>query len=126
MSEDDFRQRVRTALKGCDVMRVETGIHHGVPDLNVCRLGVEAWVELKIEERRGILLRPAQFAWGTRRASHGGRVCVISSLNDWVRVDRFPLSVVRVGEYLAITSAPHKTFPLNQLSDLLKTILFSL
>lgn len=107
MSECDLNQWVRQQLPDCDVLRIENTAERGVPDMNICHKGREAWLECKLFVRDKVLLRPAQFAWGMRRSSHGGRVCVLAwdvnedRLRGWVYPD---IEIIPQGKYLMIMS----------------------
>lgn len=127
MSEKEFAIKVRAALHDCHVLRIEMAIERGVPDMNVCYQGRECWVELKLFVKGRILLRPAQYAWSTRRSvAHQGRIFVVSLYDtDWVHVHKFPLSVMECGKYLAISSGFCNKFPLNELGKQLKISMFT-
>lgn len=56
-------QRIESALTG-----------GGIPDINGCLDGVEAWVELKFTTAWSVAFRPAQIGWAERRMRAGGRV----------------------------------------------------
>jgi hypothetical protein len=60
-----------------DIQRIENTTENGVPDMNICRLGMEIWVESKVLHSKGVLLRKEQFAWGMRRSHSGGTVVVL-------------------------------------------------
>ncbi len=54
--------------------RIETALTAlGVPDLNGCHEGVEAWIELKATSGWAVKFRPFQTGWLSRRARAGGR-----------------------------------------------------
>lgn len=58
-----------------DKQRIETGgTGLGIPDVNACLRGVEAWIELKGTDAWAVTIRPEQVAWIERRARAGGRV----------------------------------------------------
>ena len=57
----------------CHVQRIETGsTGRGIPDVNLCHMGMECWVELKIVKGKKVKLSPEQIAWHFRRARAGG------------------------------------------------------
>lgn len=71
-----------------DWQRIETMAGAGVPDVNVCARGVEAWLELKVMRYRrasfrsmvlSFQLRKAQLAWLVRRNRAGGRAWVVAT-----------------------------------------------
>jgi hypothetical protein len=64
----------------CSIESQLTG--SGIPDSNGCLNGVEFWIEFKLTSGWAVTLRPAQYAWGTRRARSGGRVfCAVRRLS---------------------------------------------
>ncbi len=73
---------IRSALEGADVARIENCVQLGMPDMNICLHGLECWVESKVANGRGIVLRKEQFAWGVRRAQHGGSVFIVARIHD--------------------------------------------
>lgn len=76
--ETNFYMWLRPKLPG-HVVRIENAAAVGMPDLNICRNGREIWVELKIATiKQQVLLRKEQWAWGTVRAAHGGRVFIVA------------------------------------------------
>lgn len=57
---------------------IETGLSaQGVPDINMCCGGVEAWVENKAADHNKIKFRPLQPQWHIRRAAVGGRSFIL-------------------------------------------------
>jgi len=95
--------------KSMDVTRIENIAGSGMPDLNLCHIGFEVWLECKCLPPRLVLLRPEQYAWGVRRANHGGLVFVIDRpVNEPVFfIWEFPRIVVKpAGKYVRITNAP--------------------
>ena len=75
MSDGELRKIFRKHLRGFDVLAVETGsTSGGVPDQNLCKNGIEVWVEGKACDHWRITVRPAQVGWAERRLLHGGRV----------------------------------------------------
>jgi Holliday junction resolvase len=55
--------------------RIETGgTGRGIPDLNGCYQGAEAWVECKRTKHWTVEVRPEQVGWIERRTRAGGRV----------------------------------------------------
>ena len=104
MKEDQFAPKLATALRelDCDVLRVETNMDRGVPDMNACFQGSEIWIELKVPGGKKILLRPAQFAWGCRRHSKGGKVRLVVFGETELILYKYPLQVQPCGEYVEL------------------------
>lgn len=64
---------------GCDSQRIETGsTGRGIPDVNLCWMGRDIWVELKIVMGSRVSLRPEQVAWAYRRTKAGGTVWILA------------------------------------------------
>ena len=108
MSETEFRiafiKQLRHVL---DHTIIETNTSRGVPDMNLCYEGVDAWLELKLFVGGRVLLRPEQYAWGTRRAFHKGRAFVGAlHPNNRIHFFRFPFDVIPHSKYLSIVSKP--------------------
>jgi Holliday junction resolvase len=93
--EKNFWSVVKNAMErdlpGVHLQRIETGMTgRGIPDVNACYRGVEAWLELKVVEGRRVLLRPEQVAWHAKRAAVGGNNFIIArDKRDGVRVGKF-------------------------------------
>jgi|TARA_Y100000034_G_scaffold68872_1_gene83108 hypothetical protein len=79
-SEKTFWRLLKSHLpKGCDHQRIETGsTGRGIPDVNLCKDGVEIWVELKVVIGRSIDLSPEQVAWHYRRNAAGGTTWIMA------------------------------------------------
>lgn len=59
--------------------RIESGLTAGgIPDLNGCLRGQEAWLELKGTDAWAVAFRPFQISWLERRARAGGRVFLLT------------------------------------------------
>jgi Holliday junction resolvase len=97
--------------KEVDLQRIENTTGSGVPDVNACWKGREAWIELKVYHQGNIILRKEQYAWIMRRASHDGNVLVVvhnPETND-VEIYEPGFTVRPWGNkcmYVAITSEP--------------------
>jgi hypothetical protein len=80
MSDGGLHLVFKKHLVGAHIQRLESGMTGGgIPDVNACRDGVEAWIEYK--SIRGWVLpktnrRPAQVGWIEGRLRHGGRCFV--------------------------------------------------
>lgn len=71
--------------KGCPQvhwMRLENAVGTGMPDVNGCLNGVEAWIENKVTDGYAISFRPTQPAWIFQRVMHGGRVFILVRKKD--------------------------------------------
>lgn len=125
-SESDFKKWFVAQLKkDCDITPIETSTSRGVPDLNLCRQGVEIWVELKLFVGGRVLLRPEQYAWGMRRSMHGGRSFVVAwHKSEYLMIWRFPLTVLPHNKYVYITSAPDVPRG-HTIAESIKIILFT-
>jgi len=118
--EQKFYQRFARALPKCDITRVENIMESGMPDVNVCYMGMEVWVELKVFVEGRVLIRPAQNAWGHRRSFHGGRVLIIAEYpcGD-VFVGQFPeINVIAYQKYLSVTNL----VPFTDVRDIFKYV----
>lgn len=115
MNEHQFYQKFQDHMKGhgAHCQRIENTVGSGVPDINVCLLGMEAWAELKMIIPVGVLLRKEQYAWGMRRAQAGGTVVVIADDGDFFHCWKFPdVQVEAYGnsdKYVRIHSKPSET-----------------
>jgi len=114
MKESDFSKFLIGRLPG-HLQRIETSVSSGVPDLNWCNEGLEAWLELKVTRAGRTRLRPLQYSWGMRRTVAGGRVVVVSrQANDTLHVHRFPLTIDdSLLETIRIISPPDAVIPIN-------------
>ena len=73
--DDGLRSLFVKNMQDADSVSVETGLTAlGVPDLNMCMLGQDVWVEMKATSGWSVTLRPEQIAWAERRIRHGGAV----------------------------------------------------
>ena len=79
MNEHDLYRKIAEQFPKGHVQRIETSTGSGVPDINICYLGMEAWVEAKMVIPGGVILRKEQFAWGMRRAQAGGMAAVLAA-----------------------------------------------
>lgn len=117
MTEKQLYQLIRELLPG-DFLRVENGVALGVPDINICHMEVEVWIEAKLTLNNGVLLRKFQYAWGKRRIAHGGRVFLIAYITHADRSEHLQLwewrsiEVRPCGKYLQVISDCDRSFPL--------------
>lgn len=129
--EQKFYQFLRKKLSGADLQRIETTTGSGVPDVNAICRSVETWLELKVVLPRGILLRPEQYAWGMRRAKHGGKCMVLAwdKDNDIVLIHLFPfitIEAISSKKYLKIVSTPHTFLGCKDEEWLYRSLIFDI
>lgn len=61
------------------LQRIESGsTGQGIPDVNGCWNGQEAWIELKVVRGRKVLIEPMQVNWHRQRAKAGGNVWILA------------------------------------------------
>lgn len=123
-NEKKFYDALHGHLQACHVQRIETTTGPGVPDVNICRGGIECWLELKMVLLQGVLVRKEQFAWHTQRAFRGGRCFVVAKVKDMqeFKVWRAPYKVeVYNPKYLRIVSKPEEFSSYNDLINFLFT-----
>lgn len=113
-NEQDLSAYVRAIFsdRGEDFTRIETTTENGVPDMNVCSSGFDAWIEMKFIHRKVPVLRKEQYAWGLRRAQCGGLVIVLAydPMDDMIKLYKFPdIQVKSRGDNktLDLVSRPH-------------------
>ena len=110
------------------VQRIEaTG--NGIPDLNVCCNGVEAWFELKIIETCHILLRKEQWAWMRRRVSEGGQCYILAKYFEEVVIFNIAETTVepygKSNKYVLPCSINVKSLQLSKLNEFLINFVFT-
>jgi len=129
--EKKFYQWFRTQMNEHQVhiQRIENTVGSGIPDVNLCHKGNEAWVELKILTNGRTLLRGVQYAWGIKRSQAGGKVWVLclDTRTEAIFMYRFPkVRVERYAKkYLAVTSTPQFLTYKKTKFNLLETLLFT-
>jgi hypothetical protein len=114
MTEQDLYRKITNLFPApSHALRVENMIGSGIPDLNICHMGMEAWVECKLVIPGGVILRKEQYAWGMRRAAAGGTIAIIAFDNHFYYAWRFPDLEVspwhRDNKYVKVESLPHVT-----------------
>lgn len=84
MSESQFRTYIKKKIKDyavqlshIDVVSIESYTSRGIPDINLCFNGFEAWIECKYEKGNQIKLRPEQKNWIKHRTNCGGNVFIL-------------------------------------------------
>lgn len=108
-----YQSMLAAAPKEAHGQRIETTTGPGVPDWNLCYQQREYWIELKVGETKGPLLRPEQHVWMIRRQRAGGMPVVLfrNPKMDTVGLYIFPDSwttCAAAGKYVMIWGDPHK------------------
>jgi hypothetical protein len=86
MKESQFWALVKGKLPG-HVERVENAVAKGTPDVNICYVGTETWLELKVLDSKGRCeLRPEQVLWHRKRQEQAGRVFVLARNEDVIKI----------------------------------------
>ena len=87
--------------KDCDHQRIETGsTGRGIPDVNLCWVGKEIWVELKIVKGTKVDIMPEQCAWHYRRTRAGGTTWILArDKADGVRKGKYDRIYLWKGEH---------------------------
>jgi len=112
-SEVKFNAWIQTLFPHpADARRIETTTESGMPDLNICYQGMEAWVESKVLYPKGVLLRKEQWAWSNRRANAGGSVFVLAWDEQFDEVLGWKLPNITV-----FPSGDHKTLVIQNKAD---------
>ena len=70
-------QQLKKGLKNSHLVRIESRIGLGVPDVNGCTNGQTYWLELKVSKGKHIPLSKYQKAWIYERSRFGGKVFVL-------------------------------------------------
>jgi len=70
-------QQLKKGLKNSHLVRIESRIGLGVPDVNGCTNGQTYWLELKVSKGKHIPLSKYQKAWIYERSKVGGKVFVL-------------------------------------------------
>ena len=78
LNEKDLYVEIMKHFPRGHCQRVENTAGNGVPDINICEMGMEVWVEAKMVIPGGVILRKEQNGWGHRRAAAGGTVVVVA------------------------------------------------
>tara|TARA_R110000824_G_scaffold64402_2_gene168250 strand:+ start:20478 stop:20888 length:411 start_codon:yes stop_codon:yes gene_type:complete len=100
--ESNFWNLLKAHLpKTIDTQRIETGsTGRGIPDVNMCKLGKEIWVELKVVKGRKVQLSPEQTAWHFRRTRAGGTTWILARDKvDGVRKGKYDKIYAWSGKY---------------------------
>jgi hypothetical protein len=86
MKESQFWALVKGKLPG-HVERVENALTRGTPDVNMCHMGIEVWLELKVLDTKGSCeLRPEQYLWHRKRQEVGGKVFVLARNETVIKI----------------------------------------
>lgn len=94
MKESSFWRKLRPlmleAAPGIVVERVESWSTPSFPDVSGTYAGKDFWIELKIERKRRVKMRPGQVRWLTRRWKAGSRCFVLVDCerhNRWLLIE---------------------------------------
>lgn len=83
LEKDFWAMLKRGTKKVVDWQRIESPLTgRGIPDLDGCAFGIQAWVELKVIKGSKVDLRPDQVVWLTRRGKVKGGNCWILAYDD--------------------------------------------
>lgn len=112
-----------------DMQRIENTTGCGVPDVNACYKGSDAWIELKVHVKGMVVLRKEQYAWLVRRSNNDGNVMVIAHNTDDETIEIYlpPFSARPWGnqaKYVALDSEPEYSYSLDVDSLLLIKAIF--
>jgi hypothetical protein len=81
--ESYFWVQFKAAMVGfAHASRIENTAGNGISDVNLCRDGIEVWVELKMMKGSRLHFRNSQLSWILTRAKFGGRVRVLARNED--------------------------------------------
>lgn len=130
--EKAFWASIQTYFLG-HVQRLESSTGAGVPDVNICWMGKEFWLELKVvTPRTGILIRREQWAWHNRRMNSGGK-CFLLAYHEVMNACYFaPTSKIAIepygkaNKYVLVSNVAELAFVHKPtLREFLKTNLFT-
>lgn len=83
MKESYFWSQLKAAMQGyAHVCRIENTAGNGMSDVNMCKDGVEVWVELKMFKGKRLHFRTSQLGWIMTRQKFGGKVWVLARGED--------------------------------------------
>ena len=90
-------QQIKKGLKNSHLVRIESRIGLGVPDVNGCTNGQTYWLELKVSKGKHIPLSKYQKAWIYERSKVGGKVFVLVTTLKGSALKVYDCSVVLRG-----------------------------
>ena len=90
-------QQIKKGLKNSHLVRIESRIGLGVPDVNGCTNGQTYWLELKVSKGKHIPLSKYQKAWIYERSKVGGKVFVLVTALKQSSLKVYDCSVVLRG-----------------------------
>ena len=102
-------QDVKKGLKDAHLVRIESRVGLGIPDVNGCIDGKEFWLELMVIKGNSLRLSKFQKAWIYERTKSGGKVFVLAR----------PLrgSVLKVFEGSNAIQGPDSRYPVLWIHD---------
>ena len=77
-NESKIYDLLKANLKNVHFTRIESHTENGIPDVNACYNGVEAWIELKANLSKDLGLSKYQIVWIRRRIMSGGNVWIMN------------------------------------------------
>jgi Holliday junction resolvase len=88
-------QQLKKGLKNSHLVRIESRVDPGVPDVNGCTNGQTYWLELKVSKGNHIRLSKYQKAWIYERSKFGGKVFVCARALPLSPLKVYDSSIVR-------------------------------
>ena len=88
-------QQLKKGLKNSHLVRIESRVDPGVPDVNGCTNGQTYWLELKVSKGNHIRLSKYQKAWIYERSKFGGKVFVCARAHPLSALKVYDSNVVR-------------------------------
>ena len=88
-------QQLKKGLKNSHLVRIESRVDPGVPDVNGCTNGQTYWLELKVSKGKHIRLSKYQKAWIYERSKFGGKVFVCARALPLSPLKVYDSSIVR-------------------------------
>ena len=88
-------QQLKKGLKNSHLVRIESRVDPGVPDVNGCTNGQTYWLELKVSKGNNIRLSKYQKAWIYERSKFGGKVFVLALTLPSSALKVYDSSIVR-------------------------------
>ena len=86
---------LKKGLKNSHLVRIESRVDPGVPDVNGCTNGQTYWLELKVSKGNHIRLSKYQKAWIYERSKFGGKVFVCARALPLSPLKVYDSSIVR-------------------------------
>lgn len=106
-------------------MRVENILERGTPDVNWAANGKEIWMELKVDDGKGTLLRKEQWVWMVLRMRQGIDVLIVSkrpsdkTVRLWHSSNILQQDLQDVSGKWRILSQPAWELPMSEAAEML-------